>query len=229
MSTRLVIDNANQLRELGDQPQGIRIMARIISYLFHPVFVPVYVLLFLVYVHPAVFAGASSWDKMKLLFQGVLMFTFFPIITILLLKAVGFIQSIFLSTQRDRIIPYIACMIWYFWIAYVWNNLPDTPLEAKIFAAAVFIASIIGQMANIYFRISMHSLAMGVAVCFLVILGFIQQANMGMYISIGVLVAGLVCSSRLIVSDHSTKEIYWGFVGGVAAQLVAYLVKGLAY
>src|SRR5258708_6903897 len=144
MSTRLVIDSDNQLHEFREagysqQPAFLRLAAKFISFIFHPVFIPVYVVVFLLYVHPYLFAGFSSWDKSLVLIQAFVMFTFFPLVTVLLLKALKFINTIYLLTQKDRIIPYVVCGIWYFWIWYVWHNLPGYPHEAVIFALAIFI------------------------------------------------------------------------------------------
>jgi hypothetical protein len=223
MSTRLIVDSTSQLQELKDQPQAIRVMAKIISYIFHPVFIPVYILLFLLYIHPAVFAGATGQDKQWVLLQAISMYGFFPLITVLLLKALNFINSVFLTTQRDRIIPFVICNIWYFWIWYVWRNLPGSPREIIILSMAIFLASAIGLMANIYMKISMHTLAMGVAISFMLLLAFIQPVSSGAYISIALLIAGLVCSARFIVSDHTQKEIYGGLLAGFAALFIATL------
>jgi hypothetical protein len=223
MSTRLIVDSTSQLQELKDQPQAVRIAAKIISYIFHPVFVPVYILLFLLYIHPAVFAGVTGWAKQWVLLQALLMYGFFPLITVLLLRALKFINSIYLNTQKDRIIPFIICNIWYFWIWYVWRNLPGSPREIIILSMAIFLASAIGLMANIYMKISMHAIAMGVAVSFMLLLAIIQPVNSGIYISITLLVGGLVCTARFIVSDHTQKEIYGGLLAGLAALLIATL------
>ena len=221
MSVRLIVDSSNQLQEQRDQPQAVRLIARIISYIFHPVFVPVYIILFLLYVHPAVFAGSSEWEKIKTLMQAILNYSFFPIISVLLLKALNFIDSVYLMTKRDRIIPYAICMIWYFWICYVWWGLPDTPKEIVVLSAGIFLASVIGWIANIYIKISMHSIAMGVTVSFMLFLILGHPVNAGIYISITLLIAGLVCTSRFIVSDHSSKEVYSGLLAGFAAIVLA--------
>ena len=47
---------------------------------------------------------------------------FFPLISVLLLRAVGFIDSLFLRTQKDRIIPYIASGIFFFWAYTVFKQ-----------------------------------------------------------------------------------------------------------
>src|SRR5690242_13810702 len=118
MSTGFIVNEKSELQEvnlnnLPQQPAFVRSIAKIISYIFHPVFVPVYIVLFMVYLHPFLFAGLSPWNKTRIMITSVMMFTFFPLITVLLLKALDFIKSIHLATQRDRVIPLIACMIWY--------------------------------------------------------------------------------------------------------------------
>jgi hypothetical protein len=223
MSTRLIVDSTSQLQELKDRPQALRFIAKIISYIFHPLFVPVYIILFLLYVHPAVFAGFSSWKKSLVLAQALLPYVVLPLVTVLLLRALNFINTIYLTTRKDRIIPYIACNLWYFWISYVWYNQPDYPREIVILAITVFISSVIGQIANIYMKISMHTIALGVAISFMLLLALTQSVSFGVYISITLVIAGLVCTARFIVSDHTPKEIYGGLLAGLAALLIATL------
>ncbi|HRG83398.1 MAG TPA: hypothetical protein PLO99_12860, partial [Chitinophagaceae bacterium] len=132
MNSRLVVDKQEGLKEfreggLSPQPPAIRMAARFFSWLFHPVFIPVLLVWFMLYRHPYLFAGFSGMDKTKVMIQAFVMFCFFPIVTVLLLKALKFISSFQLHSQKDRIIPLVACGIWYFWIWYVWRNLPDYP------------------------------------------------------------------------------------------------------
>src|ERR1700710_2705055 len=109
MPTGLAVDGEKGLkeirkREIIPQPPVLRVIATVISFIFHPVFVPVYVVGFLVYIHPYLFAGFSDWDKSMKFILAFVNFTFFPLVTVLLLKALQFIESIKLETQRARII-----------------------------------------------------------------------------------------------------------------------------
>jgi len=68
MSVRLAVNNENQLQEISDpdlvkQSVILRWIAKIISFIFHPVFVPIYVISFMVYIDPYIFAGFSMWNK----------------------------------------------------------------------------------------------------------------------------------------------------------------------
>jgi hypothetical protein len=227
MSNHLVVNEENQLEENRNQnrlfqPFAIRLLANIISYIFHPLFVPVYIVAFLVYIQPYLYAGFNAWDKQIVVLQAFVMYTFFPLITVLLLKALKFIDSVFLKTQRERVIPYIACGIWYFWAWYVRHNLPETPHELVYFSLAIFIASSVALLGNIYMKVSMHAISMGVVATFLILMGFSQDINFTGYISIALLITGLVCTSRFIVSDHTQKEVYVGLFIGIVSQLFGY-------
>lgn len=234
MSTRMMVEGQNQLHETREagahqQPAIIRFAANIISYIFHPVFVPVMVIWFLVYMHPYLFAGFADVQKFRTVMMAVVSFTFFPLVTVLLLKGLRFIDTIFLRTQKDRVIPFIACMIWYFWIWYVWNNFgktgdTDMPREAVQFALATFISTIIGLMANIKMKVSLHAISAGIVLAFFIQMAFIQQLNFGIWLAIVFLLTGLVCTARFIVSDHTAQEVYGGLAVGAISMIIAGIV-----
>lgn len=235
MSTRMIVDPQSHLEEIREsefppQPAGIKVFAKIISYVFHPVFLPVYVMAFLLFIQPYLFAGYSFKNKILVLLQSFMMMTFFPLITVLLLKALNFIRSIHLHTQKDRIIPFIACMTWYFWLWYVWKNMGksndavDMPVETVRLALAMFLSTIIGLMLNIKMKVSLHTIAGGVMCCFLVLLALSGLINPGIYLSVGLFITGLICTSRFIASDHSSTEVYTGLLAGIVSMLVAWWV-----
>ena len=226
MTTRLVVDKENELKEmrlpeLPKQPKSIRVFAKIISYIFHPIFIPVYLAWFLINIQPYLFAGFSALEKTLMMIRFLAVYSFFPLISTLLLKALGFIDSVYLKTQRDRIIPYVICMIYYFSIWFVMHRQPENPPAIISLTLAIFIASIGGLMGNIYIKISMHAIGVGVMVTFMMLLAFSQDLNFGRYLSVSLLITGLVCTARLIASDHSQKEVYWGLIVGIASQIIA--------
>ena len=228
MSTRLVVDREKGLKENRDSGRpGIRkpfhIAATILSYIFHPVFVPVYLVAFIVYIHPYLFAGFSAFDRSRTLIMALMMYSFFPLVTVGLLKALKFIETIYLENQKDRIIPLVACGIWYFWIWYVWRNLPDYPPAAVQLSLAIWISVSLALLANILLKVSLHMISMGVMVFYMIFLAFDQPFNPGLYISCALLISGLIGSSRLIVSDHSNLELYGGFLVGSSAMMLAHL------
>ncbi len=204
-------------------PVAARVIARAISILFHPLFIPVYLSGFLIYINP-VFPALDASDKGLLFIRFVVMYTVFPLATILLAKALGFVQTVYLRTQKDRIIPYVACGIYYFWMWYVLRNQPQFGKEVVVLTLAIFLASSGGLLANSYLKVSMHAISAGVMVAYMILLQFLLGASLGLYISIALFTAGAVCTARLLNSDHHPAEVYTGLAIGTVAQLLAYYV-----
>lgn len=202
------------------QPVIVLFFAHFFSYVFHPLFIPFYVSWFIEFMHPSYFSGFSDAGKKRVLVMVTINAIAFPFITVILLKALGFIDSFFLRTQRDRIIPYIASMTFFFWAQYALREQPEIPRILVAFMFGVFISSAAALIANIYFKVSIHAIGMGgLTGIFFVIM---QQNSMLMTwpLSAALLIAGLVCTSRLIVSDHNPKDIYSGLLIGFICQLI---------
>src|SRR4029079_6272214 len=91
----------------------VHILARVISYIFHPLFIPLYVILFMLF-EIRTFPDKTEWQKTLVFIQFLVSYTLLPLITILLMKALGFVQAVYLKTQKDRILPYVVSQIYYF-------------------------------------------------------------------------------------------------------------------
>ncbi|MEO5984742.1 MAG: hypothetical protein ABIP80_04510 [Ferruginibacter sp.] len=198
-----------------------KIAARIFSYFIHPLFIPVYVVIFLVYIHPSAFTGFSPLEKRQTVFIVMLNCVFYPLISVVLLRAVGFIESVYLHTKKDRIIPYMACGIFFFWAYTVFKQQPAYPRLLPSFLLGIFLASSAGLIANIYYKISLHAMGMGGWLCFFLILFINNSMHMTWPLASVILLTGIVLTSRLMVSDHTTKEMYSGLIVGILTQFVA--------
>ena len=202
----------------------IKWMAVFVSYFFHPIFIPLYVVWFLVYIHPSYFSGFSALAKKQTIIIISLNLVFFPLLSVLLLKAVGFVNSIFLRTQKDRIIPYMACGIFFFWGYTIFKEQGLYPPVLSSFIFGIFLASSGALLANIYFKISMHAIGVGGLLGLFIIIANSNSMLMTWPLSAALFVAGLVCTARLVISDHTQKEIYSGFFIGMLCQFIAALV-----
>jgi hypothetical protein len=199
---------------------ALRIAAKVVSYVFHPLFIPVYMGWAFVYVL-RLFPALDPFRKTMLIIQFFVSYTLLPLATVLIAKALGFVQTVYLKTHKDRIIPYIASMIFYFWMWYVSKNL-GFPKESVMFSLAVFLATCLGVFFNTYFKVSMHALSMGVVVTLFLLLSLQSDVNLGPYLSMALFIAGLVCTARLLNSDHLPFEVYAGLSLGAVAQIIAF-------
>jgi len=210
----------NVVSSVSHYPAALRWTAHFLSYILHPIFIPLYVILFLLFLHPSYFAGFSDGMKWRSVFILVQNAIFYPLFCILLLKGVGFIDSIFLKKQKDRIIPYIAVGIFFFWTYHVFKQQPIYPSVLPSFIFGIFLGSSAAMIANIYFKISMHAIGMGGWLGIFLLIANSSTMLMSWPMAAVLLLTGLVCTARFIVSDHTPKEIYLGLLLGVLSQFV---------
>ncbi len=201
-----------------------------ISILFHPLFVPLYITLYAVYVHPQMYVGRNPYDKFALC-RIVAVNTFiFPLVTVLIMKGVGFVKSIYLKTGRERMVVLIATMLFYFWMHYVMTHTlalsqqsPQPSIMAQYFLG-VFLSIPSAFMATNFLRISLHAMAWGNAIVFFVFVAMQYTYFMGIELVLVTLLAGLVGTARLQLKDHNNKELYLGFIVGALCQIAAYFI-----
>lgn len=202
------------------KPVFVRVPANLFSYFFHPLFIPVYATWYLAFIHPYYFVGFEEKQKVWVLLRVALNMVFFPVLTIVLLKAVGFIDSVFLKTQKDRVIPYIAVGIFFFWMFLVFRN-QEIPTILTSFIFSAFISSSVALIANIYFKISMHAIGAGGLLGLMLIVLFTHSTlPIALPLMITILISGIVCTSRMIVSDHTPADIYFGLFVGIFCQFI---------
>lgn len=202
-------------------PAFLKMLAKIISIIFHPLFIPLYVTAFILYIYPYYFAGFDRSAHLKILMGVFINLCFFPALVVFLLWRLKFASGIQLKTQKDRIIPYAASLIFYFWAWQVFKNQPEMPRIFVQFLLGAFLSVCGAWMANIFIKISMHTTALGGMATFLLFMAFADSGAMGAYLCIAFIIAGIVGSARLLVSDHSYFEIYTGFSVGILCQVIS--------
>jgi hypothetical protein len=201
----------------------LRFFAQLVSYLFHPLFISSYVMGFLLFLHPYAFTGFDH--RLRVLrFLHVLIFNaLFPGFVVFLAWRLKFIQSMHMRTAKERIIPYVINMIFYWWTWYAFKSLGDMPDFVVHFTLGAFLAICGAWFCNIYYKISMHSIAAGGALLFIFLFTFSDPYASGLYLSVAVLVTGLICTARLISGEHTLFELYSGLFVGMLAQYLAWM------
>ena len=220
------LDNSHQSSVVRRPSSALRFFAYLFSYIFHPLFISLYGTWFLAFVHPRYFSGVSMHEKIYILIRVAYIMIFFPLVTVFLLRKLNFIKSFFLHTQQDRIIPYIACGIYFFWMYIVFRNDTNMPNIVTGFMLGIFLSSSAALIANIYYKISMHAIGMGGLLGLFLIVMWQNTMLMTWAFSLALLITGMVCTSRLIISDHKPKDIYMGLLVGLIFQLIAAVVVG---
>lgn len=217
----------------------IRRAAYLLSVVFHPLLILSYMLVILLIVNPYSFGYRSIWEADILLMLVFLSSFLIPMITVLFMRFLGLIESIHLPKRQDRIGPLIATGIFYVPLYYHILKANRFPDAFVIFTLGVVIALFIGFFINNFTKISLHALGMGGLVSMgILTLMYFSYSSFSIGLPSGrsyeittilllygiVLVAGLVCTARLLLKAHSLQDIYGGFTVGFFSQLIAFII-----
>jgi nitrate reductase NapE component len=213
----------NEMNTVRTEESGLfaKIFSEIFSIFFHPVFIPLYVVGFLLYIHPTAFTGFSEASKRQVMVIITLNAVLFPLLSVLLLKALGFIQSIRMHVPKDRIIPLIAAGIFLFWTYTVFKEQSAFPSVLKIFFFGVFLASSLALIVNTYSKVSLHAIGMGGWMGIFLVVMNQQTMLMTWPLAVVILLTGLVCSARLIRNHHTPFEVVLGIAIGLLTQFIS--------
>lgn len=200
---------------------GLKLTAKLVSVIFHPLLVGVIMAAYLLFFHPSYFIGFSEKAKLLKLLAVINNNVFFPLLVVALLKALGFNKSILLNTQKERIVPYIASITFFFWTYYIFRNQPETPRALVYMCRGMFIAASAALILNNYYKISMHAIGVGGLLGLTVVTVYDGTLSSGLPVVLALIISGLVVTARRIASDHQWFDIISGFIIGFLCQLLA--------
>lgn len=215
-----MIDQSLDYNENAYQSPALKILAKFISYILHPLFIPTYIFIWLTWRFPIHFDNITAAGLTLKTVSIFLNASFFPAFAVFLLWRLKFIENIFLRTQKERIVPYIITMIFYWWLWYLSRNFTDQPDVLKAFYFGIFLNTVFGLVINNFIKISMHAMGAGALVTLVIFTCIRYQTFLGADIMIATVLAGLICSVRLLLNQHSVAEIYAGLFVGVLCQLL---------
>jgi membrane-associated phospholipid phosphatase len=146
----------------------------------------------------------------------------FPVLVVVLLKGLGFTKSIILNTQKERIIPYVASIIFFFNSYNTFRNQPDSPEILTDMCQGIFLSVCLALVLNNFSKISMHAIGIGGMLGLAMVIIFSGQAYAIWPLTVAILLTGLVCTARLIVSDHTKEDLVLGLMLGIGTQIFAW-------
>jgi hypothetical protein len=165
----------------------------------------------------------SNYDRSDLgrIFLTVFINTFlFPLIAILLIWRLGFVKSLKMESQQERLVPFITSGALYIWTYIVFrkSGLPEI-LNIVILGATIALFALF--LISIFRKVSLHASAMGCLFILTLALCLLSQSDHHALL-IGIAISGgIICSCRLLLEAHNTSEVSLGYFIGVMSQLVA--------
>ncbi len=188
----------------------------VFSYIFHPIFIPVYAALLYFFLNDSYY---TNLEKYFALFQIVVITIVLPILTFFILRATGQVTSIMVADISQRKIPLvIQCFLT---ILLLRKSITLEHFPEFYFFFLGGLSSTILALILLFFKTkaSLHMVAISALTIFIIGLSIHNQHRNLNMIAVLVLINGFVASSRLELKAHTPKELVIGFLSGALPQL----------
>jgi hypothetical protein len=201
--------------------------ARLVSVIFHPLFIPTYFFSFLAWALPTSLEPIGPELQPKFLAFIFIVTCLLPFINVGIFKAFGSIRSFQMPDRKERLMPFVFISAIYVAVTYLFHlyarmNLNDDFLK---FMVIIDLLVIVATIATFFFKVSVHSVTVWGLIGMLVPLNKITEVNTIFYPTLAVIaLAGFIMSARLQVGAHTSREVTWGAVLGLATSVSGMLL-----
>ena len=201
--------------------------ARLVSYVFHPLLMPTYLFSLLAWALPTSMEPIRPEQHLKFIFFIFIVTFLLPFLNVGIFKAFGTIRSFSLPERKERLIPFSFISVIYVVVTYLFYsrtqmNLNDNFLK---FMVIIDMLVIVATIATFFFKVSVHTISAWGIIGMMVPLTKISQMNTLFYPTIGfIILAGIIMAARLQVGAHSSREVMWGSVLGLATSVAGMLI-----
>jgi hypothetical protein len=187
-------------------------VAKIISVVFHPLFMPIYGIL-IIFSAPTLFGYLPFSIKRLLILIVLINNVFLPLSLLPYLKYRNHITSWSIDNQRERMLPLFIATILYAATSYIIIRYP-VPVFIKTYIFGIFIISLSVTTLNMWWKISIHSTASGAIAALVLVLSFKMNSPLLWPMLLVIISAGLILSARLKLNVHNSSEVWSGFFLG---------------
>ncbi len=195
-----------------------RKIARLISYIFHPLLMPVYTFSIL-FSTKTFFASILTLEGKLMILAFLFISTFvFPVALSYVLLRKKLITSLHLEKREERTTPFLFTIIFYLGASYMLKNSGVPEIYLLIMLASTLMI-IMAFFINLKFKISVHTMAIGALTGIVIGISYRFGINMLLPILLLILISGLVAFSRLALNAHRPLEVYSGYLMGFSCML----------
>ncbi len=189
-------------------------MAKVISFMFHPLIMPIIGVAIIFNSGTYVTIIDKNW--MKLIYLIVTAFTLvLPLSLLPFFIYSRLITNIQMKDRRERVIPYFVTFIFFCIAYYLLKKLHvNYFISAYLFSASITILIVL--VITYFWKISLHLVGIGGLTGLIMLLSVEYGVDLTYYLVLTLLVTGLLGTARLKLDAHTPLQIYTGFILGFA-------------
>jgi len=195
----------------------MRFFLTTISFLFHPIFIPIGGTIAYFLITPKHTPIEVQGGTVLPIF---ILTVIIPIVTYLILKNIGVVRTISMTTTTERKYPIAIHIVLLVMILY--KVIPNNFIIELYFYFAGLAGALFTCLVLLFFNIkaSLHLVGVGGLLMYLITLSVHFEMNIIIAISLFIAITGLVASSRLYLKAHTKPELLIGLCIGLLSQLL---------
>lgn len=188
-----------------------------ISFVFHPLIMPLLGVLFYFHKTPRFIPKPLQNAK---IFSIIILTIILPILLFFLLKTINRVDTIYLKSTKERLIPLVInCVI--ITLILIRILTPNEIIELYYFFLGILYSTLACLIMAIFkVKASIHMIAASGFFMFAVAIGIHFQININGTIALMMLILGAIATSRLHLKAHTNQELIIGIFTGLFPQLI---------
>lgn len=196
----------------------MRHFQQLISHIFHPLFIPIGGTVLYFRVAPYSSLEHQSGNIVPIFILTVIV----PIIFLLILRNLRLIDSLFMTSPKERIYPFIIGCILLLMILF--KVIPNNYINELFYFFTGLLCSLVTSLILLLVKVrcSMHLVGMSSILMYCIGLSIHFGTNLTLLIGLLILITGLVASSRLYLKAHGRVGLTIGLVVGGCSQLLLF-------
>ena len=197
-------------------------IAKMFTIVFHPLFVPFYMLLILLNVNT--FFAMMIPIKAKLLLTGLVFLTtiLLPLLIVFLLYRLKLVKSFYLESREERIYPLLAAAVFYYLTYYMLKSFPISFIFSYYMLGSTFL-TILAMIISFYRKISLHMIGIGGMLGLLMGLSLNLNLDLTWFVIAAIILGGFLGFARIQSNSHKPSEIYSGFLVGASVMFLLFI------
>lgn len=198
-------------------------IAKIISYGFHPLLIPLFSLFIMLKINILsiyIIPETVKWLILGMVSSATIAF---PGLMMWLFVKVRIIRSLQMEEKEERQYPYLIFTIVYFVLYLLFNSIKIIPpiILINILGTALLLICVL--IINFWWKISIHMAAIGGMTGSFISIAIRFELNLLLLISVLIIISGMVGFARLKLNAHTQSQIYAGFIMGISAMMGMYI------
>ena len=202
-----------------------KILASILSYLFHPLVLTTYIFGLLLFIYPELVYAIR--EEFKIHFVGsIFIMTFIvPGLSAVVLWKSGVISSLKMETKEERKFPFLFTFLIYAVDTYFFSRIFQRDMFFAVILGFIAITMLLVALISVKWKISAHAAGLGGLWAFYIVASTLNTMQFDMNLCLAIIIiTGLTISARLALNSHNLLQVVAGFLLGLLTGLSSLLI-----